>query len=136
MYAFIETLTEGAVTTEAGSLFCISQPSLKIPTISFGGGSHIGVPSIGGGGHQVRIKIQKALEYLEFGNEVIPKSSTLQGMKVQSLQSLFVGEVTHASNQHCSLSLNSLLIVDICNEVCRPGWHTIFEVLTPRISSK
>ncbi len=41
--------------------------------------------------------IQKALEYLEGGNEVIPMSSPLQGMKAQSLQSLFIGQVTHAS---------------------------------------
>ncbi len=53
-------------------------------------------------GKQVRINIQKALEYLEGGNEVIPKLSPLQGMKDQSLQSLFVGEVTHASYQPCS----------------------------------
>ncbi len=40
-----------------------------------------------------------ALEYREGSNQVIPKSSPLQGMKAQSLQSLFVGEVTHASYQ-------------------------------------
>ncbi len=51
---------------------------------------------------QVRINIQNALEYLEGGYEVIPKSSPLQGMEAQSLQSLFVGEVTHASYQPCS----------------------------------
>ncbi len=54
------------------------------------------------GGRKVRITIQKALEYLEGGNEVISKSSSLQGMKAQSLQSLFVGEVTHASYQPCN----------------------------------
>ncbi len=43
-----------------------------------------------------------APEYLEGSNEVIPKSSPLQGMKAQSLQSLFVWEVTPASNQPCS----------------------------------
>ncbi len=43
-----------------------------------------------------------ALDYLEGSNEVIPKSSPLQGMNAQSLQSLFVGEVTHASYQPCS----------------------------------
>ncbi len=36
-------LTEEAVTTEAG----ISQPSPKMPTLSFGGGSHPRVPSRG-----------------------------------------------------------------------------------------
>ncbi len=48
---------------------------------------------------QVRINIQKILENVEGGNEVIPKSSPQQGMKAQSLQSLFVGEVTPASYQ-------------------------------------
>ncbi len=65
---------------------------------------------------QFRINIQKTLEYLEGGNEVIPKSSPLQGMKAQSLQSFFVGEVTHASYKPCIHSLNSLWLVDICNE--------------------
>ncbi len=46
--------------------------------------------------------ISNTLEYLKGGNEVIPKSSPLQGVKAQSLQSLFVGEVTHASCQPCS----------------------------------
>ncbi len=48
---------------------------------------------------QVWIDIQKALEYLEGGNQVSPKSSPLYGMKANSLQSLFVGAVTHASCQ-------------------------------------
>ncbi len=51
---------------------------------------------------QVRINFQKAREYLEGGNEVIPKLSPLQGMKAQPLQSLFAGEVMHTSNQPCS----------------------------------
>ncbi len=51
---------------------------------------------------RVQINIQKALEYLEGGSQVSPKSSPLQGMKAQPLQSLFVGEVTHASYQPCS----------------------------------
>ncbi len=42
---------------------------------------------------QVRINIQKALEYLEGGNQVSPKSSPLQRMKAQPLQSLCVGAV-------------------------------------------
>ncbi len=49
---------------------------------------------------------KKALEYLEGGTEVIPKSSPLQGMKAQSLLSVFVGEVAHARYKLCSLSLN------------------------------
>ncbi len=44
-----------------------------MPTLSFGGGSHLGAPKMGallghvepGEGKQVRINIQKALEYLE-----------------------------------------------------------------------
>ncbi len=55
-----------------------------------------------GGRKKVRVNIQKALEYFEGGNVVMPKSSSLQGMKARSLQSLFGGEVTHASNQPCS----------------------------------
>ncbi len=51
---------------------------------------------------QVRINAQKALEYLEGGHKVISMSSPLKGMKAQSLQSLFVEEVTHASYQPCS----------------------------------
>ncbi len=42
---FLKTLTEGAVTPEA---YCsISQPSSKILTVSFGGGSHFGLPCRG-----------------------------------------------------------------------------------------
>ncbi len=50
--------------------------------------------------------------------------------KAQPMQPLFVGEVTHASYQPCSQSLYSLKMVDICKEVWRTGWHTIFEVRT------
>ncbi len=57
---------------------------------------------------QVRINIQKSREYLEGGYQVNTKSSPLRGMKAHPLQSLFVGEVTHASYQPCSLSLISL----------------------------
>ncbi len=48
---------------------------------------------------QVRIIIQKALEYLEDGNQVSPTSSPLQGMKAQPLLSFFVGEMTNATYQ-------------------------------------
>ncbi len=76
-----------------------------MPTLSFFGGLYLGVPCRGAllgrveqeGGKKVRINIQKAFEYLEGGNQVSPKSSPLQGMKAQPLQSLFVGEVTYAS---------------------------------------
>ncbi len=37
--------------------------------------------------------MQNACEYLIGGDQVCPKSSPPQGMKAQSLQSLFVGEV-------------------------------------------
>ncbi len=42
---------------------------------------------------QVQINIQKALEYLEGGNQVSPKSSPLQGMQAKSLQPPFVGRM-------------------------------------------
>ncbi len=106
---FLKALTEGAVTTEDVAYSSILQLSFKMPTVSFGGGSPLGVPCMGAPlgliereKKQVRINIQKALEYLEGGNEVIPKSSPLQGMKAQSLQFLFVGEVIHTSYQSCS----------------------------------
>ncbi len=44
---FLKTLTEGAVTTEAGAYSSISLPTPKIATFSFGGGSHLGVPCKG-----------------------------------------------------------------------------------------
>ncbi len=57
----------------------------------------VGVPSWAASSRreekQVRINIQKALEYLEGGNQVSPKSSPLQGMKAQPLQSLFIEEL-------------------------------------------
>ncbi len=72
-----------------------------MPTLSFGGGSHIGRGEREEG-KQVQIYTQKDLEYLEGGNQVSPKSLPLQGIKAQSLRSLFIGEVTHASYQPCS----------------------------------
>ncbi len=48
----------------------ISQPSSKMPTLSFGGGSHPGVPCRWKE-KQVRINILQGLEYLEGGNWVI-----------------------------------------------------------------
>ncbi len=44
---FLKTLTEGAVTTEAGSLFQYFTTLADMPTISFGVGSHLGVPCRG-----------------------------------------------------------------------------------------
>ncbi len=45
--SFLKTLTEGAVTTEAGAYSSISQPSPKMTTLSFSGGFHLGVPCRG-----------------------------------------------------------------------------------------
>ncbi len=99
---FLKTLTEGAVTTEAGSLFQYFTTPPKMPTLSFGGGSHLRVPCSGallgrvereGGKTSPSHNVLKAREYLAGGNEVIPKSS---------LQSRIVGEVTHPSYQSCS----------------------------------
>ncbi len=54
--------------------------------------------SINGGGRE---RFLSKLS-LECGNQVSPMSSPLQGMKAQPLQSLFVGEVTHANYRPCS----------------------------------
>ncbi len=45
---------------------------------------------------------KRPLNILKVVKTSFPKSSPLQEKKAQSLQSLFVGEVTHASNQPCS----------------------------------
>ncbi len=108
---FLKTFTEGAVTTEAGSLFQYfttltenADPLLRRRLAPWG--------ILKGCPHRPRRAARRKnkfgsipkrpFEYLEGGNEVIPKSSPRQGMKAQSLQSLFVGEVTHASYQPCS----------------------------------
>ncbi len=93
-----------------GAYFDISQPTPKMPTLSFDSDSHRGEPCKNAvlgrierrKEKQVRINIQKALEYVEGGNSVSPKSSPLQGIKAQPLQPLFVREVTHACYQPCS----------------------------------
>ncbi len=41
---FLKTLTEGAVTAEAGSLFQYFTTLTEKADLSFGGGSHLGVP--------------------------------------------------------------------------------------------
>ncbi len=92
-------------------------------TLTCSGGSHYEVPNIGTllgrieWVIEIQINIQKAREYHEGDNQVCPKSSSLQGMKSQLLQSFFVGKVTNASYQLCYLSLNSCLVVDIYQEV-------------------
>ncbi len=89
---FLKILTEGVVSTEAGSLF---QYFTNLTENVYN------TPSAGWR-KKVRINIQKAREYLEGGNQVSSKSSPLQGMKAQPLPSLSVGEVTNASYQPCS----------------------------------
>ncbi len=93
---FLKTLTEGAVTTKAGSLFQYfttltenANPLLRrwLAPCSTLKGCPLRKEK------QIRINIQKALEYLEGGNQVSPKLSPLQGTKAQSLQSLFIGEL-------------------------------------------
>ncbi len=77
-------------------------------TLSFGDGSHLGVPCRGAllgrvqreEGKQVRINIQKAAEYLERSNQISPKSSSLQGMnlnvnvKMKSLKCVICENIT------------------------------------------
>ncbi len=96
---FLKTLTEGAVTMEAGELIpifrnphrkCRPSPSAVAGTLEYLEDVPSKATSSGRKEKQVRINIQKALEYLEGGNQVIPKSSPLQEMKAQSLQSLFI----------------------------------------------
>ncbi len=68
---FLKTLTEGAVTTKAGGLFqYFTTPHRNRLTISFGGGSYLGVPcrsALGShveceGEKQVRPNIQETRE--------------------------------------------------------------------------
>ncbi len=101
---FLENIDRGS--GNDGAYSSISQPSPKMPTLSFSVGSHLGVLCRGAlldrfeqeGGKASSDQYPK---YLEGGNQVSSKSSSPQ-------QSLFVGEVTHASYQPCSLSLDSL----------------------------
>ncbi len=100
----LNILTEGAVTTEAGSFFQYfttltekgrPSPSAVARTLEY----LVGVPSkvvlSGRSKNQVRINIQVTCEYLTYGYQVGSKSSPVQGMKAQALQSLFVGKVTN-----------------------------------------
>ncbi len=88
---FLQPFLENLNRRKPGAYSSVSQPSPKMPTLSFDGGSH-----------EVRSSIQKTREYLEGDYKVSLRSSPLPGMKAQPLQSLFVGEVTHASYQPCS----------------------------------
>ncbi len=87
---------------EAGSLFQYfttltekgrPSPSAVARTLEY----LVGVPSkvvlSGRSKNQVRINIQVTRKYLTYGYQVGSKSSPLQGMKAQALQSLFVGEM-------------------------------------------
>ncbi len=107
---FLKILTEGLVSTEVRSLFQYftnltenDYPLLRrwLAPWSTLKGCPLR-PRRAGWRKLVCINIQKAREYLEGGNQVSSKSSPLQGMKAQPLQSLFVGEVTNASYQPCS----------------------------------
>ncbi len=61
---------------------------MKMPTLSFGGGSHLGVPCRGAflgrverlGGNICSDQYPKTLEYLEGGNQVSPKSDARNWM--------------------------------------------------------
>ncbi len=103
-----------------------------MPALILGGGLHLGAPCrsalfgrvqwMG----EVGINIQKASEYHEGGNQVCPKSSSLQGMKIQLLQFSLLGRWRMPAANPCSQSLNSLLVFEIYQEVWQTGWHTIF----------
>ncbi len=64
---------------------CRPSPSAVARTLEYLAGVPSLATSSGRKEKQARINIHKALEYLEGGNQVIPKSSPLQGMKAQSL---------------------------------------------------
>ncbi len=44
LQSFLEFFSEGAVTAKPAVYSNISQPSPKMPTLSFGDGSYVGVP--------------------------------------------------------------------------------------------
>ncbi len=75
---FLKILIDGAVNLEAGSLFQYSKTLTETRTLKYLVGMLPYAASSGREKKHVWIHIQKALEYLEGGNEVIPKSSPLQ----------------------------------------------------------
>ncbi len=102
---FLKTLAEGAATAEAGSLFQYfttltenADPLLRRlrATLNCPVGMSSLAASSGREGKPIRVNNQNARGYPEGGNQVSPKSSPLQGMKAQPLQSLFVGDVTNS----------------------------------------
>ncbi len=111
---FLKTLTEGAATAEAGSLFPYfttltenADPLLRRlrATLKCPVGMSSLAASSGREETPIRVNNQKAREYPEGGNQVNPKSSPLQGIKTKPRQSLFVGAVKNAIYQLCSCSL-------------------------------
>ncbi len=103
---FLENIDSGNRNDKSRELSpVLHNPHQKMPTLSFDGGSQLGVPCRGAllgrveqeGGKQVRINIKKVREYLEGRNQVSPKSPPLQRTKALPLQPLFVVEVTHAT---------------------------------------
>ncbi len=89
---------------------------------------------VGGRKKQVRIHNKQTREYIECGNQVSPKSSSLQGMKAQSLQSLFAGNLTNASYQTGCLSSSWLTIFEVWFTVqkTRKAWTAVSALLVIR----
>ncbi len=88
-----------------------TQTSLKRPPPSPSGvGVPSQAPSNGREVKQLQIHTQQACKYLECGNRVSLKSSPLQGMKTQPLQSLFVGKVQLKQLTKCLLPFKFLLL--------------------------
>ncbi len=113
---FLVVFIEGDVTTEAGSLFQYfttltekTDPFFRrwlLPRSTL-----YGCTSREWEGE--KLNIQNTQEYIEFSNQISLNSSSLQGMKAQLLQYVFVGKVTNASYQPCCSSLNTLQMADI-----------------------
>ncbi len=88
---FLKILTEGAVTTEAGSLFqyftTLTEKAQSLPRrwLAPWGIVPCRGALLGRVESEVHINNQKASEYLECVNQVKPWPSPLQGMKVQPL---------------------------------------------------
>ncbi len=100
---FLETFTERDAALKAGSLFqyvttltenSVPYPSAVARTLECLARGLSLAASSRREENIVRINIQKAREYLEGGYPVSSKSSPLQGVKAQPLQSLFLAKVT------------------------------------------
>ncbi len=106
---FLKTLTEGAVTTEAGGLFQYSttltknaDPLLQRWLAPWSALQWCPFRPRRLGGRKNKFGSTSNRPHLEGGNQVSPKSTPLQLMKAQPLQSLLVGEATRASYHPCS----------------------------------